>query len=620
VLFLLGALALGPATPGSSIDISTRSFAPAAGPLTITAHVDSPTMLGVRLASLRDQPLGWIDPPARRSRTVILWDGTVDEKPVRDGYYQAELVAGGRVVAAAGFHLDSTPARLEGLRVTNGAPFAGDGPLLTTLTPNGDGARERVRVHYTLTEPAAVTLDVQRTTNAATTIYTRTWRMRAGPHTLGWAPAPNLPPRTYLLALTTEDTAGNKLTYGSPDPFVKRYPRAPVARLLGIDATFTKQSYAPGELGALRIATDASKLRLQAFRTGPESFVTYADNLMEGVPASEPVTLDWGRWRDQPNTVRFQIGDWPSGLYFVKLTEPDGRRLGYATFVVRPRVPGAASRVAVVMPTYSWQGYNFYDADGDGWGDTWYAGPPHQSVALDRPYLHRGAPPFFYRYDQGFLHWLYWTNKTVDFLAESDVETLSGETLAHTYDLVIYPGHDEYVTWPEYDAVERYRDLGGNLIFLSSNNFFRRVDRAGTVLRKIAQWRSLGRPEARLLGVQYLTNDEGQHQGLYEVRNVSAAPWLWVGTGLADGSTFGEAVGGYGIEIDHTTPDSPPGTIVLAEIPDLLGPGLTAQMSYYETAAGAKVFSAGTMDFGGSATTTPVSQILENLWARLSRP
>ena len=59
---------------------------------------------------------------------------------------------------------------------------------------------------------------------------------------------------------------------------------------------------------------------------------------------------------------------------------------------------------------------------------------------------------------------------------------------------------------------------------------------------------------------------------------------------------------------------------MLAEIPDLLGPGLTAQMSYYETPTGAKVFSAGTMDFGGSATTTPVSQILENLWARLSRP
>ena len=43
-------------------------------------------------------------------------------------------------------------------------------------------------------------------------------------------------------------------------------------------------------------------------------------------------------------------------------------------------------------------------------------------------------------------------------------------------------------------------------------------------------------------------------------------------------------------------------------------------MSYYETPAGAKVFAAGTLDFGGSALTVPVAQMLENLWARLSRP
>jgi hypothetical protein len=43
-------------------------------------------------------------------------------------------------------------------------------------------------------------------------------------------------------------------------------------------------------------------------------------------------------------------------------------------------------------------------------------------------------------------------------------------------------------------------------------------------------------------------------------------------------------------------------------------------MSYYETAASAKVFAAGTLDFGGSALTVPVTQMLENLWARLTKP
>jgi hypothetical protein len=59
---------------------------------------------------------------------------------------------------------------------------------------------------------------------------------------------------------------------------------------------------------------------------------------------------------------------------------------------------------------------------------------------------------------------------------------------------------------------------------------------------------------------------------------------------------------------------------VLARIPDILGPGKTAEMTYYETPAGAKVFDAGAINFAASATTQPVSQLLENLWTRLSVP
>jgi hypothetical protein len=140
------------------------------------------------------------------------------------------------------------------------------------------------------------------------------------------------------------------------------------------------------------------------------------------------------------------------------------------------------------------------------------------------------------------------------------------------------------------------------------------------VLQKIGKWRDAGRPEAALIGVQYRANDDGQRQGLFTVQGSASVPWLWAGSGLADGSTFGQYVGGYGIEIDATTPLSPPGTLVLAQIPDLFGPGITAQMSYYETPVGAKVFAAGTLDFGGSATFWPVKQMLDNLWARLSQP
>jgi hypothetical protein len=120
--------------------------------------------------------------------------------------------------------------------------------------------------------------------------------------------------------------------------------------------------------------------------------------------------------------------------------------------------------------------------------------------------------------------------------------------------------------------------------------------------------------------VQYRANDDGRRQQPFVVRSAATAPWLWAGTGLTDGSTFGQELGGYGIEIDQTTPFTPAGTIVLAEIPDVFGPGLTAQMTYYETATGGKIFAAGAIDFGGSAMTWPMRRILENLWERLSAP
>jgi hypothetical protein len=304
----------------------------------------------------------------------------------------------------------------------------------------------------------------------------------------------------------------------------------------------------------------------------------------------------------------------------VQFTGPDGR-VGYAPFVVRPTSLGLTSRVLVVLPTNTWQAYNFQDVNGDGYGDTWYAGPPNRTVDLSRGYIARGVPPRFYRYDLPFLHWLYWSGKSAEFISDSDFDQIaSGDDLQHAYDLVVFEGHEEYVTSHEYDVVQRYRDLGGNLMFLSANNFFWKVDKKGQSLQKIAKWRDAGRPEASLIGVQYRANDDGQKQGLYSVQASASAPWLWDGTGLTDGSTFGQFVGGYGIEIDATTPDSPPGTLILAQIPDLFGPGIGAQMTYYETPAGAKVFAAGVLDFGGSATFWPMKRMLDNLWARLSQP
>ena len=152
-------------------------------------------------------------------------------------------------------------------------------------------------------------------------------------------------------------------------------------------------------------------------------------------------------------------------------------------------------------------------------------------------------------------------------------------------------------------------------MFLSANNFFRHVVRNATHAELIGEWRDAGRPESSLLGAQYIANDSGERQQPYTVTAADTAAWAFAGTGLTNGSQFGR----YGIEIDATTPYSPPGTQVLARIPDLFGAGRSAEMTYYETATGARVFSAGALNFGGTIMLWPqTGQLLDNVWARLT--
>jgi N,N-dimethylformamidase beta subunit-like, C-terminal len=621
-LVVAAALVVTAHAQAATLTVAPQNFSPLRATLRVSAQLSIERQVGVRLVLPGGRPIGWILAPSRRRTLATGWDGRIRGRRVPDGNYDVRLVYGSSVLATAPLRIDTHPPQLIHLRADNGSsPFAGDSALLTTISPNGDGFREAANISFTLKEAATVTMSVTRTVKVPTSLYTLTAQFGRGRHTMTWAAAPNLNPRTYLVQLTVVDQTGNRITYGASNAFVGRHPRGVVVRIQGIDAGFAKPSYLPGELAKIHIATDARSLSLRVFHSGPEQVVTYADNQFAGVEVDEgPTSLNWTAWRSKPHTIDFHIPDVPSGLYYVEFTGDDGR-VGYAPFVVRPVVLGQTGRVLVVLPTNTWQAYNFQDVNGDGYGDTWYAGPPNRTVDLGRTYIARGVPPRFYRYDLPFLHWLYWSGKRAEFISDSDFDDIgNGDQLAAAYDLVVFEGHEEYVLPHEYDVVQRFRDLGGNLMFLSANNFFWKVQKSDNTLLKIGRWRDAGRPEAALIGVEYRANDDGQRQGLFTVQSSAAAPWLWDGTGLTDGSTFGQFVGGYGIEIDALAPQSPPGTIVVAEIPDLLGPGLTAQMSYYETIGGAKVFAAGTLDFGGSSTFWPVKRMLDNLWSRLSQP
>ena len=194
--------------------------------------------------------------------------------------------------------------------------------------------------------------------------------------------------------------------------------RAPTAEELrpSVEAAFPHESYAPGATATLVLFNRAPRVTVRVFHVGPEHIRTFGYSELQGVPvtASESIgSVHAG------STVAIPIGDWPSGLYFARLAAADGR-VGFAPFVVRPADLGE-HRVAVVLPTLTWQAYNLRDDNGDGRGDSWYAHWNVHTVRLGRPFLNRGVPYNFRRYDLPFLHWLARSGHAVDVLSDADL-------------------------------------------------------------------------------------------------------------------------------------------------------------------------------------------------------
>jgi hypothetical protein len=529
------------------------------------------------------------------------------------------LVLVAAVAGAGAAPAQPGPPRLLGLRVSNGgSPFAGDTPHLATISPNRDGFRDRALFRFKLDGAGTVEVQVVATDDVrrpVQIVWSTKRVLTAGAHTIVWQPSPSTPDRTYLVRFAVHGRTGGRRVYGYEAPRRDRLTSGLVVRVQGIQAGFLNRSYPVGGDAALTISTDARRVRLQLFSFANLQHPTVRDLRTNGQAVSPAVRLDWSRRRSASHVVQISNAGIPeSGLYFLRVTAGDSR-VGYAPLILRPRTLGE-HKVAVVLSTNTWQAYNFLDRNGDGWGDSWYVSGATRAVDLRRPYLNFGAPFRFRDWDLSFISWLKRTGKEVDYLSDDDLQRIgSGDALRRAYDLVVFPGHEEYVTQHAYDVARRYRDLGGRMMFLSANNFFWKVQREGQLLRRVQLWRKLGRPEAALVGSQWAADDYESVQKPYAVQGAGAEPWAFAGTGLRNGSTFGR----YGIEIDARSASSPTGTVTLARIPNLIGKH-DAEMTYYETGAGARVFAAGVLNFAASITDPAVSRLVDNIWVRLTEP
>lgn len=389
---------------------------------------------------------------------------------------------------------------------------------------------------------------------------------------------------------------------------------ATVQLLAGFDA----RSYRPGQTAVLRIGGAVPRhLTLQLFLAGaagtgggPGGW----DKVTFGRPVTAPRQLR--RPSGRPGwLVRVHVGKrWPSGDYVARLSWRG--HTDYAPFVLRPARLGSA-RVLVVEPTNTWHAYDVAD------GDSWYLDPSVRVIDLAHPFagtdvhggrVPTGLPQQFWRYDLGFLRWYWRSGYRADFVSDDDLERISSAGRLSRYRLIVFAGHEEYVTSHTYDLIERYRNGGGNIAFLSANNFFYRVEVHGNTMVGRTRWCDLGRPEAALVGSQYVGWNESKYSNRpYRVVDTAAAPWLFAGTNLHDGSLLGR----YGIEIDEPDAASPPGTHVLAVISGEFGPGKSAEMTIYRRGR-STVFDAGAINFGASAHWPTVSRLVSNLWSHLS--
>ena len=347
-------------------------------------------------------------------------------------------------------------------------------------------------------------------------------------------------------------------------------------------------------------------IRIEVIHVGPEDQLTVGDDTIEGVPVGEPLRVAGDR-----GSVRIRIGDWASGLYALRMTSGD--KVGFAPFIVRPKRLGEQPRrgrradehvAGVQLPRRRRRRQAGHLVLGKRpWVDTL------------RPYLDRGVPPHFRSNDLTFVRWLAHTGRKVDMLAQDDLEHVSGDRLAKLYRLIIFPGHHEYVTKPEYDAV---RATGTSA---ATSRFSLRTTSSGasTAWATACTGSPVARPRppggcARRRPVLHLEPGQVRRQ---TVRLVGAqfAPWLVEGTGLENGDHFAL----FGTEADRVTPASPPELRVLATIPHIFNAKHSASMTYYELPSGARVFAAGAFTLAGPhLRCAQIARFLANLWDTLA--
>jgi hypothetical protein len=312
-------------------------------------------------------------------------------------------------------------------------------------------------------------------------------------------------------------------------------------------------------------------------------------------------------------------GDLRPGLYHEVVHDPAGD-VFQAPVVVRSASPLDRPRphtALIVWPYLTWRAYNAYDADLNGIPDSWYQFWRQRRVSLVGPIL-RGGVEDDHKAALPFSRWLCSRSLRTQHVTDVELGRLPLSTL-RKYSAIVFPGHSEYYEPATYDLLKRYRDGGGNLVFLQANPFYRqvRIDREHNAVVMTDYDAREGRSDFALAGVGYdgccFPHDRAAPYVAASGRDYDRVRWLFRGTGIGPGQAFGVAAS----ESDRVDPGLTPRDHIVAAQAIINGKhGVIHAAMVWAHAGRGQVFATGNYTFlrmGRGIT----YRLLDNVWRKL---
>ena len=379
-----------------------------------------------------------------------------------------------------------------------------------------------------------------------------------------------------------------------------------------------RPSVLPGQALRLHTSTTSSSYSIRVYREGTSAVQVFSHSGYRGRDYRAARTVDTvmhtvrANW---PVSVSIPTRGWRPGVYTVYARDSSGRSSGTVFAVRSPSINPAGA--LFVLPVMDYQAYN-----GWGVGNFYSTKIRSYAVSFDRPYNSNGGLSLYPNYDRYTLRWLLRHGYPLAFTTDYDLAMHPPATAPR---VLVIPQHTEYVTKSLFDWVDAHVNGAGdmNVAYFGANSFYWQVrlvpgpagsarpydivcykstrDPIGAVDPSLmtVRWASppVNRPEAALFGGEYSGVVDGGHIRHNEVVTAAMPAWARAGTGWRTGTQLTGLLLG---EADRAQPESGGVAISRGTAPYRVnGTTLTGTMTIRVSAAGGRVFDAGTFIFGG---------------------